>query len=136
MARKKKSISETSTELVEDSAAVIEAVEEKQASPELAECLSKLNERLEVLGYILRDTNAATINLKEPEKIVEYAILGSEALEAGQEISQLFNLGEFRCAIVERKETKALCFLINENRINVFMKKDADHAEILSNVRE
>jgi len=136
MARKKKSMSETATELVEDGAAVIEAVEEKQASPELAECLSKLSERSEVLGYILRDTNTATINLKDPEKIVEYAILGSEALEASQEISQLFNLGEFGSTLVEGRDTKALCFMINENKINVFMKKDTDHAEILSNVRQ
>jgi hypothetical protein len=26
--------------------------------------------------------------------------------------------------------------MINENRINVFTKKDADHAEILSDVRQ
>lgn len=137
MAKKKRSISETTTTVfVEDSAAIVEATEEEQASPDLAARLSKVRERAGVLGYLLRDTNTATIDLKEPEKIVEYALLSSQALESSQEISQMFNLGEFRSALVEGRDMKALCFMIDENRINIFMEKDADHADILNSVTQ
>lgn len=138
MAKKKRSISETTTTVfVEDSAAIVEAAaEEEQASPDLAARLSKIRERAGVLGYLLRDTNTATIDLKEPEKIVEYALLSSQALESSQEISQMFNLGEFRSALVEGRDMKALCFMIDENRINIFMEKDADHADILNSVTQ
>ena len=137
MAKKKKSMNETATTVfAEDDAPIVEAVEEKQVSPDLATRLSKTCERLGVLGFILRDATTATINLKEPEKIVEYALLTSQALESSQEINQMFNLGDFESTLVEAKEMKTLCFVLDENRVSIFMKKDVDHSDILNSVRQ
>ena len=137
MAKKKKSMSETAeTVFAEESAPIVEAVEEKQVSQDLATRLSKMCERPEVLGFIMRDTTTATINLKEPEKIVDYALLTSQALESSQEISQMFNLGDFESTLIEGKNMKTLCFVLDENRVNIFMEKDVDHADILNSVRQ
>ena len=137
MAKKKKSMNETAdTVFAEESAPIVEAVEEKQVSQDLATRLSKMCERPEVLGFILRDTTTATINLKEPEKIVDYALLASQTLESSQEISQMFNLGDFESTLIEGKNMKTLCFVLDENRVNIFMEKDVDHAEILSSFRQ
>jgi predicted regulator of Ras-like GTPase activity (Roadblock/LC7/MglB family) len=84
----------------------------------------------------MRDTTTATINLKEPEKIVDYALLTSQALESSQEISQMFNLGDFESTLIEGKNMKTLCFVLDENRVNIFMEKDVDHADILKSVRQ
>jgi len=137
MAKKKKSMSETAdTVFAEESAPIVEAVEEKQVSQDLATRLSKMCERPEVLGFIMRDTTTATINLKEPERIVDYALLTSQALESSQEISQMFNLGDFESTLIEGKNMKTLCFVLDENRVNIFMEKDVDHADILNSVRQ
>ena len=137
MAKKKKSMSETAeTVFAEEGAPIVEAVEEKQVSQDLATRLSKMCERPGVLGFILRDTTTATINLKEPEKIVDYALLTSQALESSQEISQMFNLGDFESTLIEGKNMKTLCFVLDENRVNIFMEKDVDHADILKSVRQ
>jgi predicted regulator of Ras-like GTPase activity (Roadblock/LC7/MglB family) len=137
MAKKKKSMSETAdTVFAEESAPIVEAVEEKQVSQDLATRLSKMCERPEVLGFIMRDTTTATINLKEPERIVDYALLTSQALESSQEISQMFNLGDFESTLIEGKNMKTLCFVLDENRVNIFMEKDVDHADILNIVRQ
>jgi len=137
MAKKKKSMSETvDTVFAEESAPIVEALEEKQVSQDLATCLSKMCERPEVLGFILRDATTATINLKEPEKIVDYALLTSQAMESSQEISQMFNLGDFESTLIEGKNMKTLCFVLDENRVNIFMEKDVDHADILNSVRQ
>jgi len=138
MAKKKKSMNETAdTVFAEESAPIVEAVEEeKQVSQDLATRLSKMCERPEVLGFILRDTTTATINLKEPEKIVDYALLTSQAMESSQEISQIFNLGDFESTLIEGKNLKTLCFVLDENRVNIFMEKDVDHAEILNHFKQ
>jgi len=137
MAKKKKSMNETAdTVFAEESAPIVEAVEEKQVSQDLATRLSKMCERPEILGFIMRDTTTATINLKEPEKIVDYALLTSQALESSQEISQMFNLGDFESTLIEGKNMKTLCFVLDENRVNIFMEKDVDHTGILKSVRE
>jgi len=137
MAKKKKSMNETAdTVFAEESAPIVEAVEEKQVSQDLATRLSKMCERPEVLGFIMRDTTTATINLKEPERIVDYALLTSQALESSQEISQMFNLGDFESTLIEGKNMKTLCFVLDENRVNIFMEKDVDHADILNIVRQ
>jgi len=137
MAKKKRSISETmTTVLVEDNAPLVEAIEEEQVSQDLATRLSGICERPGVLGFILRDTTTATINLKEPEKIVDYALLTSQVLESSQEISQMFNLGEFGSALIEGKDMKTLCFVLDKNMVNIFMEKNVDHADVLNSVRQ
>ncbi|MEM4703645.1 MAG: hypothetical protein QXJ02_01040, partial [Candidatus Bathyarchaeia archaeon] len=79
-----------------------------------------------VVGYILRNTTSAAIDLKDPTKIIDYAILSSASIDAGQELSELFNLGSMKHVVVEGKHTKMLSFTVDENRISIFMEKNAD----------
>jgi predicted regulator of Ras-like GTPase activity (Roadblock/LC7/MglB family) len=139
MGRKKRNATETATALAEESGAIVElaetqSAEEPQASPDLAKDLSKICKREGVLGYILRDISTATIDLKNPEKIVEYALLTSQALESSQVLSQLFGIGEFRSALIEGKDVKALCMMVGESKINIFMEKSVDHIDLLDDV--
>jgi len=84
-----------------------------------------------VIGYILRNSTSAAIDLKDPTKIIDYAILSSSALDAGEELSELFNLGEVKEIIVEGKDVKVLSFAVGENKVSIFMDKDADRERIL-----
>jgi predicted regulator of Ras-like GTPase activity (Roadblock/LC7/MglB family) len=131
MVKKKRSIHENATPVVVDG---VNSSEEDQVFTDLSKNLAEIRKAKGVVGYILRSTTSATIDLKEPEKLVEYAILSSQVLDSSQEISDLFELGDVESILIEGKEIKALCMAIDENKISIFMEKDADHADILKRV--
>jgi predicted regulator of Ras-like GTPase activity (Roadblock/LC7/MglB family) len=134
MVKKKRSIHETATTVIVDDETDVTSSEEDQVFTDLSESLAEIRKRDGVVGYILRNTSSATIDLKEPAKIVEYAILSSEVLDSSREISDLFDLGDVKSILIEGKEIKALCMVIDENKISIFMEKNADHADILKRV--
>ena len=131
MVKQKRSIHETAETVIVDD---VTSSEEDQVFTDLSKNLAEIRKAEGVIGYILRSTTAATIDLKDPENIVEYAILSSQVLDSSREISELFELGDVESTLIEGKETKALCLVIGENKISIFMEKNADHADILKRV--
>jgi predicted regulator of Ras-like GTPase activity (Roadblock/LC7/MglB family) len=131
MVKQKRSIHETATTVIVDD---VTSSEEDQAFNDLSKNLAEIRKTDGVIGYILRSTTAATIDLKEPEKIVEYAIFSSQVLESSQEIADLYELDDIKSVLVEGKENKALCMDINGNKISIFMEKNADHDDILKRI--
>jgi predicted regulator of Ras-like GTPase activity (Roadblock/LC7/MglB family) len=81
-------------------------------------------------GYILRNTKAASIDLNDPTKLIDYAILSSSAKEASQELSQTFGLGEIENVLIDGKNVKLLFLMLGENDISIFMERFMDHAKI------
>ena len=134
MVKKKKSIHETATTVVIDQETAVPAVEEDQAFTSLRTNLAEINKCKGVTGYILRNATSATIDLKEPSKLMEYASLSSQALDSSREISELFDLGDIENILIEGKGVKVLCMAIGKNKVSIFMEKDADHADILRRV--
>jgi predicted regulator of Ras-like GTPase activity (Roadblock/LC7/MglB family) len=133
MVKKKQSLNETSTTVIVDEEDVAPN-EEDQAFTNLSQTLAEIRKETGVIGYILRSTTSATIDLKEPEKIVEYALFSSQVLDSSREISELFNLDAVESILIEGKEAKALCMDIDGVKISIFMEKNADHADILKKV--
>jgi predicted regulator of Ras-like GTPase activity (Roadblock/LC7/MglB family) len=88
-----------------------------------------------VVGYILRNSTSASIDLRDPGKIIDYAILSSSAIDASQELSELFGLGNAKSISVEGKSVKMLSLTIDENKISLFMEKNADSEKILKKLR-
>ena len=127
---KKKQSQETATAIMIDEDEISATTEEDQAFNDLSDKLARIRKDKQVTGYIIRNTTSATIDLNEPEKIVEYAIFSSQVLDSSQEISELFELGDVSSVLIEGKENKALCMNIEGNKISIFMEKDADDASI------
>lgn len=125
MTKKKRSIQETMT------AAEPIAIEETAFVDELKEGLEEVKTFGGVIGYILRNSSSASIDLKDPTKIIDYAILSSSAFDSGKVFSESFDLGEVRDVIVEGKNAKMLCLDIAGNKVSVFMDKSADSEKIL-----
>jgi len=111
------------------------AVEEATSANDLKSNLEQTKSYDGVIGYIMRNSTSATIDLKDPTKIVDYAIVSSSALDAGNEFSKLFDLGDMEDIIVEGKTTKILSLSIGENKVSVFMDKNADCTQILKKLR-
>jgi predicted regulator of Ras-like GTPase activity (Roadblock/LC7/MglB family) len=134
MVKKKRSFQENSTTVIVDDDELSTAPEENEAYTDLSNKLAEIRKDKDIIGYILRSTTSATIDLKDPEKIVEYAIFSSQVLDSSQEIADLYELDDVKSVLVEGKETKALCMDINGNKISIFMEKNADHDDILKRI--
>jgi predicted regulator of Ras-like GTPase activity (Roadblock/LC7/MglB family) len=126
---KKKSNQENATPIIveEDEIAM---PEEDQKFKDLNEKLTKIRKNKGVIGYILRNTTSATIDLKETERIVEYALFSTQVMDSSQEVSDLLRTGNVQNVLIEGKENKVLCMKIDENKISIFMEKDADDTNI------
>lgn len=111
------------------------AVEEAASVNDLRASLEEVKTYDGVIGYILRNSTSAAIDLKDPTKIIDYAILSSSALDASEELSELFNLGEVKDIVVKGKDVKAVSLIIGENRISIFMEKGVDSERILRKLR-
>ncbi|MEM3597237.1 MAG: hypothetical protein QXJ53_03840 [Candidatus Bathyarchaeia archaeon] len=84
-----------------------------------------------VIGYILRNSTSAAIDLNDPSKIIDFAILSSAALEAGDEVAEVFSLGRVKNVVVEGGDVKVLSLVVGDNKISVFMEKGADLDRVL-----
>jgi predicted regulator of Ras-like GTPase activity (Roadblock/LC7/MglB family) len=93
--------------------------------------LENINTKEGVIGYILRGSTSASVDIKDPSKIIDYAVLSATAFESGESLSSLFGLGRIHNIIVEGKDVKILCLTINNYRLSVFMEKTVDHNSIL-----
>ena len=114
---------------------VIEAIEEENSTFEsVSASLAEIRKLEGVLGYILRDSTSAIIDLSESDKITQNAILSSQIFQSSQEIISQFSLGRMESALVEGKNVKVLCMSVGENFVSVFMKKDADHSRVVERI--
>jgi len=122
--RKKKS------ETLETEEPITESQDKKEETEELKAKLEVIKDKPDVIGYILRNSRSATIDAKDPTKIIDYALLSSSTIDIAEELSNIFNLGECNKVIVEGKNAKLLSILIGENSISIFMDKKADAEKI------
>jgi predicted regulator of Ras-like GTPase activity (Roadblock/LC7/MglB family) len=133
MVKKKKSFQEEE----EEATAVAEPIATEEMTPvsDFRANLEEIKTWNGVIGYILRNTTSAAIDLKDPTKIIDYAILSSSALDAAEELSEFFDLGKVKHIVVEGKDIKVLSLTLGENKISVFLEKDADCEKVLTKLR-
>jgi len=83
-----------------------------------------------VVGYIFRNSRAASADLTDPTRLIDYAVLSSSAKEASQELSQTFGLGEIENILIEGRDVKLLFQRVGDNDVSIFMEKFVDHAKM------
>jgi predicted regulator of Ras-like GTPase activity (Roadblock/LC7/MglB family) len=106
-------------------------LEDTSSESEIRTTLMQLKNQEGVIGYILRNTTSAAIDLNDPSKLMDYAVLSSSAFEASEKLCELLDLGKIKHIIVEGKTTKTINLNIGENQISLFMEKTADIKKIL-----
>jgi predicted regulator of Ras-like GTPase activity (Roadblock/LC7/MglB family) len=128
MAPKKKKTEEEKPSQEEEKKTSKKEAEEK--NEKLHESLKDIKAREGIIGYILRTPESASIDMKDPTKIIDYAVLSSTALEAGEDLSKTFQLGEIQNVLLEGKDAKILSLKVKGQRLSIFMEKTIDHEEI------
>ncbi len=118
-----------------DTPVVISAFEEKSPTfTSLAVSLSEIRKLKGVIGYILRSETSALIDLANSKEIVDYAMLSSRIVESSVEIAKQFNIGETESILAEGTNIKVLCMDIGNNKIAIFMEKNASHFWIIKRI--
>jgi predicted regulator of Ras-like GTPase activity (Roadblock/LC7/MglB family) len=118
---------------VEGVSAVAEplAVEETVGAGDLRAVLEEIKGYDGVIGYILRNSTTAAIDLKDPSKIIDFAVLSSCALDAGEEVAEVFSLGSVKNVVVDGGSVKVLSLVVGDNKVSVFMDRNADSDMVL-----
>jgi len=101
----------------------------------MQEKLQEIKDQEGIIGYILRGTKSASIDLKAPTKIIDYAVLSSTTFDAGRNMTEALQMGEVDTILVESEETKLLSMNINNHRLSIFMEKSVDHNKLYKNLK-
>ncbi len=109
-------------------------IEEKAKIADLRAILEQIKSREGIVGYIIRGTTSASVDIKDPSKIIDYAALSAEAIESGECLSSMFELGKINCIILEGKNLKVLSLTRGEQELSVFMEKNVDHNTVLKEI--
>lgn len=97
--------------------------------------LANIKARKGVIGYIFRNQKSASVDIEDPSKMIDYAILSSTVLDSGEYITNAFELGKVDHILVEGEDVKVLLLTIGDHRISVFMNKKVDHNAIYEDLR-
>ena len=101
----------------------------------MQEKLQEIKDQEGIIGYILRGAKKASIDLKDPIKIIDYAVLSSTTFDAGHNMTEALQMGEVDTIVVESEETKILSMNTNNHRLSLFMKKNVDHNKLYKNLK-
>ena len=97
----------------------------------LLNAVQEIRKNTALVGYILKGNSKASVDLNDSTKIIEFAMLSSQAFEAAKSLSSTFNMGDNENILIEGKNLKVLCLELEQNKLSIFMEKNADHKSIL-----
>ena len=102
-------------------------VEVKEPTNDMRTRLERVKSREGVIGYILRASTSASVDLKDPSKIIDYAILSAATIESGENLTRGFACGKINSIILEGKDVKILSMAIGAQKLSIFMEKSVNH---------
>ena len=101
----------------------------------MQEKLQDIKDQEGIIGYILRDSKSASIDLKDPTKIIDYAVLSTTTFDAASNIAEALQIGEVEKIIVESEETKVMAMNTKNRRLSIFMDKSVDHNKLCESLK-
>jgi len=105
-------------------------IEVKEQRVDLRAKLERIKAREGVIGYILRAQTSASVDINDPSKIIDYAVLSASVLESVESLLDAFTLGKICNIVVAGSKLKVLLLTIGEHTISVFMEKNVNHESI------
>jgi len=106
-------------------------IEQPTGFASLRSILDRIKSRDGIIGYIVRGPTSASVDVKDPRKIIEYAALSTEAMESSEILSQAFELGAICNIVLEGKSIKMILLKKGEQELTVFMDRNVDHNAVV-----
>ena len=110
-------------------------IDELDNDETLQEKLKEIKNQQGIIGYILRSSNSAAVDLKDPQKIIDYAVLSSAVLDLSNNMTEKLQVGEVEKAVVESDETKLLSIKLGNNHLSIFMEQSVDHNKLCKELK-
>jgi predicted regulator of Ras-like GTPase activity (Roadblock/LC7/MglB family) len=101
----------------------------------LQQKLRDLKDQEGIIGYILRGSKSAAIDLKDPKKIIEYAVLSSTIFDESQTMTDTLQLENIDTIVIESEDIKLLSMNLEDMRITIFMEKSVDHNKLYEDLK-
>ena len=114
---------------------ITEIDETENELEELQEKLQEIKDQEGIIGYILRGTKSASIDLKDPTKIIDYAVLSSTTFDTSAKMAEALQMGEPQKIVIESEETKLLSMNVNNHRLSIFMEKTVNHNNLYKSLK-
>lgn len=92
--------------------------------------LDRVKSRDGIVGYIIRGPTSASVDIKDPSRIIDYAALSAEAMDSSENLSEIFELGKISSIVLEGKNLKILMLKKGDHELTVFMEKTVDHTAV------
>ena len=131
MVKKERTFQETP--IIEEQNTLVESV---PSVDDLRKRLQEIQTEENIIGYVLRSSDSASIDIKDPKRVIDYAVLSSSSFDASEELAKLFDLGDIQNIIIEGKNIKVLSLTFGENKLSIFMEKNADHDKISKKLQQ
>lgn len=131
---KNHSLTETSTTVFIEDTAAKPVEEENFEYTNLNNALVEIRKTPGVTGYILKSQTSATIDLNEPNRLVDYALLTSAIMDSSKAAQKLFPIGKVESILIEGKTINTICLIKGENRASIFMDKSVDGANVFGKI--
>jgi predicted regulator of Ras-like GTPase activity (Roadblock/LC7/MglB family) len=109
--------------------------DDENMQEKLQEKLQEIKDQEGIIGYILRGSKSASIDLKDSTNIIDYAVLSSATFDAGRDMTETLQMGEVENIVVESEETKLLSMNVDSYRLTIFMEKSFDHKSLYKNLK-
>lgn len=109
---------------------------DSEKEEKLKQNIEKIKAREGVIGYIFKTEKSASIDINDPTKIIDYAILSSSSFEMSEEFSNTFKIGNTKHVLVEGNNAKLLSITSGNNKVSVFMKKNVDHKRVFNDLQK
>ena len=111
-----------------------EETKEDEEENKLQELLEKICQKEQVIGYIIKDSERAFVNLKDVESIHEFALLSSEIFESHKKLDEQFEIGNLKNAVVECRDLKMFCTQMADSQISLFAEKEFDETKVIKDL--
>ena len=108
---------------------------EPENQENMHEKLQKIKDQEGIIGYILRSSKSASIDLKDPTKIIDYAILSSTVFDLSDNITKTLHMNQGNTMIVESEKTKLVSMNTDKYQLSIFMKSSVDHKKICKSLK-
>ncbi len=105
-------------------------IEVKKEPVDLSTTLEAIKAKEGVVGYILREQTSASVNIGDPSKIMDYALVSASLSESVESFSEAFQIGKICNIVAVANKLKILQLGIGEQRISIFMDENVNHESI------
>ena len=119
---------------LDNKVAVTSSDAEDSSFASLGASLAEIRKLKGVVGYIMRSSTSAVLDIPDRERISPCALLSYQLHESCLDIAKQLSIAEIESVLVEGGSMKVLFVKIGENKISVFMEKTANHMWIIKRI--